>query len=117
MAYRRLTHETSRLLKKKLPAAFTVRVRSAQKLDPQYQALCSLEGSGKQRYFLIRISKRLSDEQARDALIHEYAHAVSWGHLHDQQEDHPWHDDVWGVNYARVYRVANEDEEDSFHEK
>lgn len=46
--------------------------------------------------------KRAKIEQMRDVLLHEYAHALA-DEACPENPDH--HSDLWGVNYARCYRV------------
>lgn len=40
-----------------------------------------------------------------DTLLHEYAHLLSWSAMHDLHEYKHYHDDVWGIWYARLYRA------------
>lgn len=49
----------------------------------------------------IRI-RRGAWEAMRDTLVHEYAHALADEACPDSPDPHS---DLWGVNYARCYRV------------
>jgi hypothetical protein len=113
MARRTWTLETVWRLKRELPAAFPVKVRSCAKLDPKDYGFTSLEGKGQNRYFLIRINQRLPDEWARESLIHEWAHARAWSLRHEQldQSFESWHDHHFGVAYAEAYCAANKTDE------
>jgi hypothetical protein len=61
------------------------------------------------KHFIIKINKDIKPEAAIDALLHEWAHARAWNHLHDVQEAEEFyqkiHDAAWGVAYAEVYKV------------
>lgn len=98
-AYRQLVC----ILKKKCPAAFPVSVRRVRLVD--LDGDCSL---GKKRFF-IRINREISESSAIDTLLHEWAHAIAWNHLHDsldwQEFEKRSHDASWGVAYSEVYRV------------
>ena len=63
--------------------------------------------------FRIRISSHLDYSLAKATLIHEWAHALAhhpaaWTTERRVVEDHGA---VWGVEYARVYRVVEREEE------
>ena len=57
----------------------------------------------------IRIDKSLSESTAIDTLLHEWAHARAWNHLHDSLDDEEFeersHDASWGVAYSEVYKI------------
>lgn len=91
------------VLKKKCALAYPVSVRRV--------ALTNLDGDcslGKKKFF-IRINKDISEESAIDTLLHEWAHARAWNHLHDSLDWHEFeersHDASWGVAYSEVYKV------------
>ena len=54
-------------------------------------------------HYYIRINRNLSESEAIDTLIHEWAHALSWSIRGDD------HCDEWGKAYSRVYRVFLKD--------
>ncbi len=62
-----------------------------------------------QKKFFIRINRELSESSAIDTLLHEFAHARAWNHLHDALDCSEFaersHDASWGVAYSEVYRV------------
>lgn len=97
--YRRLV----RVLRKQCPAAFPVSVRRVR-LTGKDGDCCKRKGR-----FFIRINRSLGEGAAIDALLHEWAHARAWNHLHDALGDQEFgqriHDASWGVAYAEVYRV------------
>lgn len=91
------------VLKKKCPLAYPVSVRRV--------ALTNLDGDctlGKKKFF-IRINKEISEESAIDTLLHEWAHARAWNHLHDSlnwdEFEKRSHDASWGVAYSEVYII------------
>jgi hypothetical protein len=98
-AYRKLLS----ILKKKCPVAFPVNVRRVKLngLDGD----CSLD----KKRFHIRINKDIPESSAIDTLLHEWAHARAWNHLHDSYDFDEFieciHDASWGVAYSEVYRV------------
>lgn len=95
--------KTVRLLRKKLPPAFPVTVRRVKMSGKD--GYCTK----KKNRFHIRINKELGEPSAIDALLHEWAHARAWNHLHDSLEGEEFerviHDASWGVAYSEVYRV------------
>ncbi len=104
---RKSTHATVRLLKALLPTAFPVVVRKWVRMADY--ATCELHGKGSRRRFRISINAKLNDSEATESVKHEWAHALAWSHLDDQREsddDTEWHNDVWGVCYAKVYRAC-----------
>lgn len=91
-------------LKKKLKLAYPVSIRRC-KTPIETDGDCSLQ----KNKFYIRINNKLTECQAIDVLVHEYAHARCWSHLHDSMDDQEFnensHDATWGVAYAECYRV------------
>lgn len=59
--------------------------------------------------FVIAICRDLNETLAIEVLLHEWAHARAWNHMHDRCDhetfDKVVHDSTWGVAYAEVYRV------------
>lgn len=92
------------ILKKKCPPAYPITVRRT-KITSQLDGDCSLD----KKQFKIRISNALSESSAIDTLLHEWAHAIAWNHLHDSMDwgtfEERIHDASWGVAYSEVYRV------------
>lgn len=93
-----------RLLRKKCPPAFPVYVRRVKMSDTK-DGYCSKANDK----FQIRISKSLSEAAAIDTLLHEWAHARAWNHIHDSIDNEQFekmaHDASWGVAYSEVYRI------------
>lgn len=91
-----------------LPAAHPVHVRRCR-------IAASMDGDCRRTRarFVIRISASLREDVALDALVHEWAHALAWNHLHDRLPDRValsdadierlYHGPEWGVAYSRVY--------------
>lgn len=99
-SYRKLVS----ILKKKCPPAYPVTVRRT-KITSKLDGDCSLH----KKQFYIRISRDLNESSAIDTLLHEWAHAIAWNHLHDSMDwsqfEERVHDASWGVAYSEVYRV------------
>lgn len=87
------------ILKKECPPAFPVSVRRT-KVSLSICGDCILD----KKKFHIRICNQLDEIQAIDALLHEWAHAIAWNHLHDCSNKND-HDATWGVAYSEVYNV------------
>ena len=91
------------LLKKKCPLAYPVSVRRISMKG--FDGDCTLHS----KKFFIRINKSLVEGAAMDTLIHEWAHARAWNHLHDklswEEFEERSHDASWGVAYSEVYMV------------
>lgn len=91
------------ILKKRCPAAFPVSVRRLplSNLDGD----CTLD----KKKFYIRINSHLPEISAIETLLHEWAHARAWNHLHDSLDGKEFHDRShdasWGVAYSEVYRT------------
>jgi hypothetical protein len=98
-SYRRLVS----LLKKKCPPAYPVSVRREKMSN--FDGDCTLHS----KKFFIRINKSLNETGAMDTLIHEWAHARAWNHLHDklsyEEFEERSHDASWGVAYSEVYKI------------
>ena len=92
------------VLKKKCPPAYPVTVRRV-KMTSQRDGDCALRDAK----FYVRINKDLSETSAIETLLHEWAHARCWSHLHDSlswdEFEERSHDASWGVAYSEVYRV------------
>lgn len=93
-----------RLLRKKLPPAFPVQVRRV-KMNNTKDGYCYKVDEA----FQIRINRDLPEAAAIDALLHEWAHARAWNHIHDSIDNEEFekvaHDASWGVAYSEVYRI------------
>lgn len=91
------------ILKKNCPLAYPVSVKRVpiNNLDGD----CSLDS----KKFFIRINKQMPESAAMDTLLHEWAHARAWNHLHDklswEEFEKMSHDASWGVAYSEVYRI------------
>jgi hypothetical protein len=91
------------ILKKRCPTAFPVSVRRVllRNLDGD----CSLV----KKKFYIRINSDLPEISAIETLLHEWAHARAWNHLHDSLNNDEFHershDASWGVAYSEVYKI------------
>jgi hypothetical protein len=97
MTYKRF-REVANFIKKAFIFEFPlsiVRVPLGNNLDGQ----CELRN----KKFLIKINKTLSEEHAIDVVLHECAHAISW-----EKEPDP-HGPNWGRTYSSVYRKFLED--------
>jgi hypothetical protein len=59
--------------------------------------------------FCIKVNKSLPESQMIDTLLHEWAHALAWNHIHDKSDCDDFqqkvHDASWGVAYSAVYRT------------
>lgn len=91
-------------LKDKLKLAYPVSIRRV-KMPRGVDGDCCLQ----RKKFYIRIDKGLKESEAILVLIHEYAHARSWNHLHDAMDDQEFfdtsHNAVWGVAYSECYSI------------
>jgi len=99
-SYRKLVF----VLKKKCPPAYPIKVRRV-KMTSNRDGDCSLS----ENLFSIRVNRELSEPSAIETLLHEWAHARAWSHLHDSltcdEFEERSHDASWGVAYSEVYRV------------
>jgi len=81
MKQRRL-RSLMRYLRQLLPFRLPVRLRLTSRISIQFWGDCDLRGHA----FHIRVSDHLTEEAAVGVLLHEAAHALSWGL--DGDEDH-----------------------------
>ena len=84
-----------RMLKEKCPADMPVIVRRMKVPKDRYG-----DCSKKEDCYVIRICREISEQQAIDILIHEWAHAISWDKCSSEN-----HCNQWGKAYSRVYRI------------
>lgn len=97
-----------RTLKQKCPPAYPVSVRRVKLVDMDGCCVKFKE------MFYIYIDKTISESCAIDTLIHEWAHAIAWNHLHDilisdEDFDDVFHSAAWGVAYSEVYRIYSKE--------
>jgi hypothetical protein len=96
------------------PAAFPVIVRSGANVPPDTDAYCTRRHSR----FVIMLGHHLGSQSAVEAVIHEWAHARAWSHMHDRaaadmqagridaaEFEVLVHDGTWGVEFAFCWRV------------
>lgn len=84
-----------RFLKRELPPYYPVSVRRLR-LSDSLDGDCQLKGEK----FLIRINRNLSEHEAIEVALHEWAHALAWWRCPLDE-----HCDEWGKAYSRVYRA------------
>ena len=93
-----------------LPPAKPVVVRAAT-LDPGLLGTCAR----RPERFVIRRNKALTDAEATETLLHEWAHALAWSFTLDRLArtldttreafEAAAHDEAWGCAYSRVWRA------------
>jgi len=95
-----------KILKEFCPLAYPVIVRRVALKS--HDGDCTLY----KKRFTIRINKSMNEGAAIDTLLHEWAHARAWNHLHDAVNEKEFakrvHDASWGVAYSEVYRTYEE---------
>lgn len=109
-----LLRATIRGLRVHAPAAYPVIVRSGANLPPDTDAYCTRRKSR----FVIMLGQHLDPKSAVEAVIHEWAHARAWSHIHDRavadvregrigsaEFEALVHDSTWGVEFATCWRV------------
>lgn len=89
-------------LQRLLPLNFPVRIR-LDEIKGGYVGDTCLEGRGKKRQFLIRLSVESPLHEQKHTLVHEWAHALAWTQEAPALDDHGPH---WGVCYALCYQKA-----------
>lgn len=97
---RRLRRLVERL-RRRLPPALPVRVRLTDAVGEKYFGDCCLAGSGRRKFFQIRLSTASDFWEHRYALVHEWAHALAWTGHSSAFDDHGPH---WGVAYSKCYQ-------------
>lgn len=91
--------KTAAYLRKVLPPLLPIRVYIRDNLEDE--GVCQLNTKrGRPTSFSIYLKKHKAFQPMLDALMHEWAHALSW--VDDEcGEDH---DAAWGIAHATVYR-------------
>ena len=87
-----------------VPPVWAVSVRRAKMFDDGDCELVRKEG--KTPHFVIRVNKELPHEAMIYVLMHEWAHALSWG-----SESHRIraHGPEWGIAMSRIWQQLLED--------
>lgn len=91
------------LLRHYAPTRYPVTL-SVENIDEE-ETLSYTEWNDAAGTFAIVLDRSLRGVAVTDALIHEWAHVLSW-------DDDPCHGRVWGRSYAFAYRAVWEDEDD-----
>jgi len=100
--FRSLTRE----LRVLTPPVWEVRVRRTA-LPEGTQGDCSLRmRKGEEPHYFIRVSADLGPEAQVYVLLHEWAHALSWGSESHRIRDHG---PEWGIAMSRVWQALLED--------
>jgi len=103
------TRSALRELRKWLPAPMPVKVRTRRRvLGGPGEILKgfaqALQGPGGCVVgFDVVIDGSMPDWCQKEALVHEWAHCLSWPHEENVADDHS---PEWGVAYARCYRLV-----------
>lgn len=100
-------HKVVRALRRVFPPAYPVRVRIRRSIKKEF-ANCNLhgcvrDGRDEWSHFTIYLDGSAAFGVLCEALVHEWAHLLSWSHLHDANPDYHGHDETWGVWYAKLY--------------
>jgi len=101
---------TLRCLREKCVTAQPVIVRTSW-LPPDTLGECVRR---KER-FVVRLNRAMTEVQAVETLLHEWAHALAWNYSLDRMARDPdldrelfeaaSHDEAWGCAYSRVWRA------------
>lgn len=93
-----------RQLRVLIPPVWEVRVRRVKMSD---FGDCSLVAKpGRRPYYSIRVNRELAEDTQLFVLLHEWAHALSWG-----TESHRVraHGPEWGLAMSRIWQALMED--------
>lgn len=82
-------------LHRNFPAQYAISVRS--KPMKKFHGYTEYTGA----WFHVKINRKQSHDLRIDALIHEWAHCLSWFGAEQTEE----HSAEWGLAYARIYRA------------
>lgn len=96
--------EWTKLLRDGLGLVAPVRVRRKRLRDAWGTCSAVLGDDGRIAYFSIKLDPRLCEGGLFLALVHEMAHAASWG-SHNSLD----HDVAFGVAYARAFTILSEE--------
>ena len=88
-------------LRRNFPTRARVRIRSIHNIKWQGEIL--FVGTNiNTGIFKLTINRKQSFNLRVDALIHEWAHALTWFGAETHLDDHS---SEWGITYARIYRT------------
>lgn len=87
-------------LRKRLPPGLPVKVKTCAAAEGEHA--CLLYPNRHEKFWLLKIGNHLDFDGRIDSLLHEWTHClVGERPPTDQSEHHS----IWGVYYAKVYRV------------
>lgn len=98
-------------LLERFPAAFPVVVTVISQDPSKDWAWCTKRG----KLFSITVQEIVSPDDGlvydwmMNSFLHELGHVLCWSHRHDVQEHARWHDETWGVWFARLYSAWSKD--------
>ena len=96
--------ETAKQLRVLIPPVWPVTTR---RLKMEDHGDCTfLKESKLGPFFVIRVNKELDEVAQVLVLIHEWAHALSWGSESHRIRNHG---PEWGIAMSRVWQALNED--------
>lgn len=97
---------TARQLRVLVPPVWPIRVRRTQ-LEDSYGDCTFFRGGNRQEpYFMIRIAKGMGPAAETLVLVHEWAHALSWGSDSHRIRSHG---PEWGIALSRIWQALYED--------
>ena len=97
---------TARNLRVLVPPMWPIWVRRLTLPDEDHGDCAFVRESKKGPHFIIRLNRELSEDALIFALIHEWAHALSWGADTHRIADHG---PEWGLAMSRIWQALLED--------
>lgn len=91
----------SNFLKKHSGTQYPIYIRRV-KMPADLDGTCEFRNTPKKHY-LILINRKLTEHYSVDVVLHEVAHAMSWG------KDKDFHGRNWGLAYSKIYRIYLEE--------
>ena len=98
--------KTTRDLRVLVPPVWPITVRRLKLPESDHGDCTFVRDSKKGPHFIIRLNRELSEDALIFALIHEWAHALSWG-----SDSHriAHHGPEWGLAISRIWQALLED--------
>jgi len=98
--------KTARELRVLAPPVWSVSVRRCKMPDGTHGDCALIAKNGKPPHFKIRVCAKLPEEAQVFVLLHEWAHAMSWG-----SDSHRIraHGAEWGIAMSRIWQALVED--------
>ena len=97
--------KAARALRVLVPPVWSIKVRRCKMPDGTHGD-CALVTSNPTPHYVVRVDKELDEQAQIYVLMHEWAHALSWGSESHRIRNHG---PEWGIAMSRIWQAFVED--------